>query len=451
MSKSKTIYICSECGYDSPKWQGQCSNCGAWNTLEVKILKEPRAIFKAESIPGKPENLSNIQIKEFKRIPTNISEFDRVLGGGIVPGSLILLGGDPGIGKSTLLLQICDKIGNYDSSPTSPLYISGEESAQQLKLHADRLGMKHPHLQIMSEVDIDKILVTVEQLKPALVIIDSIQTMYSENIPALPGSINQVRIATIKLAQVAKSNSIPIFLIGHVTKEGVAAGPKTLEHMVDTVLYLEGEKFSSFRILRGVKNRFGSTNEAGVFEMTNQGVKEIKNPSGVFLEQRQIKTPGSAVTTTLEGTRIILTEIQALTSPTSFGYPRRTASGIDFNRLQLLIAVLQKRAGLALQNSDVYVNVAGGFKIIEPAVDLAISLAIAYSLKEKIVDPELVAIGEIGLSGGIRSVNQMEKRIKEVSIQGFKKCLIPGYADVRSNIQIIKAQTLNQAIDLALR
>jgi len=465
MSKSSKIYICQKCGAEFLRWMGKCEACGEWNSL----VESQKVKAKSQKLEGQvltPQSFDKIKSQNFSRIKTNISEFDRVLGGGIVPGSIILLGGEPGIGKSTLVLQVAEKISNSKSKirnlkqiqnskfeiPNSVLYISGEESAEQVKMRADRLNIKTKNLKFLSEINIDNIVATIQNIKPNLVILDSIQTVFSEEIEGPSGSIGQVKGATTKLISCAKENQIPVILIGHVTKEGQVAGPKTLEHLVDTVLYLEGDRFHDFRILRSSKNRFGPTSELGVFEMKEDGFSEVKNPSSLFLEERKSLVPGSCVTATLEGSRSFLIEIQALTSPTFFGYPRRTASGFDFNRLQLLIAVLSKRARLKLDNQDIYVNVAGGIKVKEPAADLACSLALASAYLGKEIDPELVAMGEVGLSGEVRSCSQIEKRIKEAESLGFKKVLIPN-AKINVNsgkCEIIKVRTVQEAIGKAL-
>ena len=443
MSKLKTIYICSKCGAEFLTWQGRCTTCGEWNSL-VAEMKGGERQTKVTVPPATTEVLDNIQNPDSSRLTTHFAEFDRVLGGGIVPGSLILLGGEPGIGKSTLILQVASRM----SEQKKVLYVSGEESGSQVKLRADRLGFSSHSLIFLGERNIDVVCATLENLKPSLAVIDSIQTMFSEEIPGEAGSITQVRLATQKLMEVGKTNNIPIFLIGHVTKEGNVAGPKTLEHLVDVVLYLEGERYHSFRLLRGVKNRFGATDETGVFEMTGQGLTEVKNPSQIFLEERREGLPGSCVTATIEGVRVFLVEVQALCSTTIFGYPKRTASGIDFRRLELIIAVLSKRAKLRLANQDIYVNIAGGFRVAEPAIDLAIALAIFSALTDKPLPPDLIALGEIGLSGEVRRVNNVEKRIKEATSLGFKKIILPAFSEIKAatDIQIIKASTIQEAI-----
>ena len=464
MPKIQTIYVCSKCDAQFPKWQGRCSECGGWGTLVATKEQKNKKTKEIVEI-GEVIDLDKIVGKDFKRIETGILEFDRVLGGGIVPGSLVLLGGDPGIGKSTLVLQIADKITrifheletNKNTNKnlnvnSNVLYVSGEESAEQIKLRMTRLAIKPENLKFLGETNIETICATIQKLKPKLAIIDSIQTMASEEIPSEAGSVNQVRASTVRLLEVAKKENISIFLIGHVTKEGQVAGPKTLEHLVDTVLYLEGDRYHSYRILRVVKNRFGSTGEVGVFEMRDKGLKEVKNPSEIFLGQRKEILPGSVITCVMEGTRPLLVEIQALTSRTYFGYPQRRAAGFDFNRLGLLIAVLSKRTGLSLGNQDIHLNVVGGLKIQEPAADLAASLAIASSFKSKIASPSMVAFGEVGLGGEIRPISQTEKRITEAEKLGFKKVLFPEgkYRLPSVKCEIVKIKTLNEAIKVAL-
>lgn len=368
-----------------------------------------------------PMDLNAVQSKKTERISTGLDELNRVLGGGLVEGSLILLGGEPGIGKSTLILQICDKV----QVAGKILYVSGEESAEQIKIRADRLNVKRDGLMFLPETDIDAIQDSINALEPKLVIIDSVQTMYADNITSAPGSVSQVREITARIMKMCKENGITTIIIGHVTKDGNIAGPRVLEHMVDTVLYLEGERYFSYRMLRGVKNRFGSTNEIGMFEMQNEGMVEIQNPSSILLSERDEKTSGSVVVASMEGTRSLLIELQALVTPSVFGMPRRTANGIDYNRLTLLIAVLEKKAGLLLGNQDVYLNVVGGIRINEPAIDLGIILAAASSFKNISIPREVVAIGEVGLTGEVRAVNLIEKRIKEAEKLGFKTCIIP--------------------------
>ena len=400
-----------------------------------------------------PRPLPHIAAGSFRRIPVAIGELDRVLGGGIVPGSLVLIGGDPGIGKSTLLLQLS---GLVAETVGTVLYVSGEESAHQIKMRADRLGINSERLLILPETNLNSVLQNIADLSPSLVIVDSIQTTYLEELGSAAGSVGQLRECTAKLMLTAKSTHIPIFLVGHVTKEGAIAGPRVLEHIVDTVLYLEGEQLHSYRILRAVKNRFGSTNEIGVFEMHSDGLVEVGNPSALFLSGRSESHLGSTVTVALEGTRPLLIEIQALTTTTSFGLPRRTANGIDYSRLLLLTAVLTKRVGLALSNQDVYVNVVGGLKITEPAVDLGVALAIASSFKDLPVPPDLVVLGEIGLSGELRRVAQVEKRLVEAANLGFKRCLLPraalnSHVRKRASIEILAADSVAQALALSLK
>ena len=470
----KTLYICQSCGYESPRWSGRCPQCGEWNSL-VETVQRVGAQRAAPSRSGRarstPTNLSQIHTHASLRISTGIGEFDRVLGGGIVPGSVILLAGEPGVGKSTLLLQVAAAVEDMEDrrwkmedraekkrvpssilrSPSSILYISGEESPSQLRLRADRLQVKTDNIQVLAETDVDSIIAIVRadpRVRPPagsphgaiptrLIIVDSIQTLTTQDISAPAGSISQVRECAGRLAQVTKEKGIPLVLVGHVTKEGAIAGPKVLEHMVDVVLYLEGDKFHSFRLLRAKKNRYGSDQEVGVFAMGERGLKEIPNPSDVFLAERLKNAAGSVVTVTMEGTRPVLVEIQALATNSPLAYPRRTASGFSLNRLNLLIAVLQKHLKLPLQKKDIYVNVAGGFKVSEPAADLAVALAIVSSVRDKPVDPRTCVFGEVGLSGEIRKVSQAERRIKEAKKLGFKKIISP--ESVRS---------LQEAIDI---
>ena len=430
MAKDKTVFVCSGCGYESMKWLGKCPGCNEWNTFyEEKLVKREGTKGYEKTRASEPMVLNELQGRDVVRNSTGFNELDRVLGGGLVCGSLVLLGGEPGIGKSTLILQICDKIRGEGKV----LYVSGEESAEQIKIRADRLGIKNPDILFLGETDMGIIGESIIKLNPKLVIIDSIQTMYSEEITSAPGSVSQVREITAKIMRICKENAITTIIIGHVTKEGNIAGPRVLEHMVDTVLYLEGERYFSYRILRGVKNRFGSTNEIGMFEMKNEGMQEIDNPSSILIEEREDNPPGSILVATMEGTRPLLIEIQALTTPSVFGLPRRTANGMDYNRLTLLVAVLEKRAGILLGNQDVYVNVVGGIRLNEPAVDLSVVLACASSYKNMAIPKGTVAIGEVGLTGEVRSVNLIEKRIKEAEKLGFKCCIIP-----ESNKKLLK-------------
>ena len=425
MAKSKTIFVCNECGYESSKWLGKCPACGSWNTFfEQKIVESKNSTLKASAEGRKtniPQKLNSYEAKETIRTSTGFGELDRVLGGGLVKGSLILLGGEPGIGKSTLILQLCDKV----QGEGKVLYVSGEESAEQIKLRADRLNIKNDDILFLGETDIDVVNQNIIDLNPKLVIIDSIQTMYSEEISAAAGSVSQVREITTQIMKVCKSRNITTIIIGHVTKDGNIAGPRVLEHMVDTVLYLEGERYFSYRILRGVKNRFGSTNEIGMFEMKGEGLCEITNPSDVLISDNEDNPPGACVVSCMEGTRSMLVELQALTTQSVFGFPKRTANGIDYNRLALLIAVLEKRAGLMLGNQDVYLNVVGGLKINEPSIDLGIIMVTASCFKNVPIDKNTVIMGEVGLTGEVRRINFIEKRLKEAEKMGFKKCIIP--------------------------
>lgn len=447
MAKSKTVFVCNNCGYESSKWLGKCPACNEWNSFfEEKVAKTTSSKSEKNKNANIPMELNKIVGQEAIRTSTGFDELDRVLGGGLVKGSLLLLGGEPGIGKSTLILQICSKI----KTDEKVLYISGEESGEQIKLRADRLKIKNDNLLFLGETDIDLIDEAITKIQPKLVIIDSIQTMYSEEITSAPGSVSQVREITAHIMRMCKSNDITTIIIGHVTKDGNIAGPRVLEHMVDTVLYLEGERYFSYRILRSVKNRFGSTNELGMFEMENEGMVEIKNPSSVLISERDDNPAGSIIVSTIEGTRPLLIELQALTTPSVFGLPRRTANGIDYNRLTLLIAVLEKKAGLMLGNQDAYLNVVGGIKINEPAIDLGIILAVSSSFKNIAIPKDIVAIGEVGLTGEVRSVNLIDKRIKEAEKLGFKTCIIPEsnkrLLKEKYDIQVIGVKNINEAI-----
>src|SRR5574344_2173461 len=421
MAKAKSVFVCSDCGYESPKWLGKCPSCGAWNTFYEETIQPSVTANGKTKEAAKPMNLNNVEGKESIRIDTGYDELNRTLGGGLVKGSLVLLGGEPGIGKSTLVLQLCDKIANDGKV----LYISGEESAEQVKLRADRLEIKNDNIMFLGETDINCIEQEIINMNPKMVVIDSIQTMYSPELTSAPGTVSQVREITARLMRCCKQNQITTIIIGHVTKDGNIAGPRVLEHMVDTVLYLEGERYFSYRILRSVKNRFGSTNEVGMFEMQNEGMVEISNPSSILISEREDNPSGSVIVASMEGTRPLLIELQALTTPTVFGLPRRTANGIDYNRLTLLMAVLEKKAGMNLGSQDVYLNVVSGIKIQEPAIDLGIVLSVASSFKNISIPTDTVAIGEVGLTGEVRSVNMIEKRIKESERLGFKKCIIP--------------------------
>ncbi len=420
MAKLKTIFLCQECGYETRGWLGKCPACNSWNSFVEEIVDRKPDVRVAKSVLA-PVLIEDVMIDNEERYTTGINELDRVLGGGMVRGSLVLVGGDPGIGKSTLLMQVCGQadINSYI------LYVSGEESAKQIKLRADRLDIKSGRILLLSETDISSIKEVIEQKKPELVIIDSVQTMFSDQISSAPGSVSQVRAVTVELMKISKGLGITVIIVGHVTKEGTLAGPRVLEHMVDTVLYFEGERHLSYRILRAVKNRFGSTNEIGIFEMSGAGLKEVKNPSEMMLSGRPENVPGSVAVACLEGTRPVLIEVQALVCPTSFGMPRRMATGVDYNRVTLLMAVLEKRVGMQLHSYDAYVNVAGGMKVDEPACDLGIVMAIASSFKNKPVSSDAVLIGEVGLTGEIRAVNHIDKRVMEAMRIGFKQCIIP--------------------------
>ena len=427
LKNKKIVYFCQECGYESSKWMGQCPGCRAWNTF----VEETVSTKKNSSVGGgqqsgsrraEPVVLKDIRLSEDERRLTKIGELDRVLGGGIVPGSLVLVGGDPGIGKSTLLLQVCR---NLALSGNSVLYISGEESLRQIKLRAERIGEFNENLQLLCETNLETIREVIERKKPDMVVIDSIQTMFHEDISSAPGSVSQVRESTNVLMQIAKGQGVSIFIVGHVTKEGNVAGPRVLEHMVDTVLYFEGDRHASYRILRAVKNRFGSTNEIGVFEMRNTGLEEVINPSEFMLNGKPNGTSGSIVACSMEGTRPILIEIQALVCHSNFGIPRRTAAGCDFNRVNLLMAVLEKRARVNLSTSDAYVNIAGGIKMNEPAIDLGIALAVVSSYKDQVIDEKTVVFGEVGLSGEVRAVSMAEQRVLEAKKLGFERVILP--------------------------
>ncbi len=423
--KTKTIFSCTECGYESAKWLGKCPACNGWNTFVEEMVNTTASKTSAKGNvslrKSKPTRLSDVSITHEERILSHIGELDRVLGGGIVKGSLVLVGGDPGIGKSTLLLQLVKSI--HDDAKI--FYVSGEESEKQLKMRAERLDIHADGLMVLAETDISSVLHYTEEIMPDILIVDSVQTMYNPEITSAPGSVSQVRDVTLSLMKLAKNTGTAVFIVGHVTKDGALAGPKVLEHMVDCVLYFEGERHQSFRLLRAVKNRFGSTNEIGVFEMANDGLREVENPSSMLLEGRPDNASGSVVVCTIEGTRPVLAEIQALVSPTGFGMPRRMATGMDYNRVNLLIAVLEKRVGLNLQNQDSYVNIVGGFRLDEPAVDLGAAVAIASGFKNISVDKSLAVIGEVGLTGELRAVSQMDKRLAELAKLGFSSCIIP--------------------------
>lgn len=449
--KSKTVFVCSECGYESPKWIGKCAGCGAWNTMTEDVRLPQKAI----SASAKPihtystQPLSKINASDEHRFVTGIGELDRVLGGGIVKGSVVLLSGDPGIGKSTILLQVCNAL----QSSLNILYVSGEESAIQIKLRAKRIGVESDSVSVMTETDVQTVCEYISSVKPDLVIIDSIQTMQHSDIASSPGSIVQVRESTNLLLRTGKSLDIPIFIVGHVNKGGDIAGPKVMEHIVDTVLYFEGERNQSYRILRAIKNRFGSTNEIGVFEMTETGLSEVENPSAMMLSGRMSDVSGGCITCVIEGTRPILAEVQGLVTSTGFGNARRTANGFDYNRLNLLLAVLEKRLGLYFSNLDAYLNIVGGIRLDEPAADLAVAMALVSGLRDIPIDENTIAFGEIGLSGELRSVPRVQARINEAARMGFKQCIMPKSSlkqitAAPDTIKLIGVRKLSEAVAL---
>lgn len=454
MAKGKsTVFFCQNCGYESSKWLGQCPGCREWNTMvEEPAVKKGNAASGGGMSPGTaavPVSLGEVDIREGERMTTHIAELDRVLGGGIVPGSLTLVGGDPGIGKSTLLLQVCRYMA---ADGRKLLYISGEESLRQIKLRANRIGDFSDNLKLLCETNLETVEQTIRREMPAVAVIDSIQTMYREEISSAPGSVSQVRESTNVLMQLAKGLGVSILIVGHVTKEGTVAGPRVLEHMVDTVLYFEGDRHASYRILRGVKNRFGSTNEIGVFEMREEGLMEVKNASEFMLSGKPEGASGSVVSCSMEGTRPILLEIQALVCRSNFGIPRRQAIGMDFNRLNLLMAVLEKRLNLQMSDCDAYVNLAGGMRIVEPAIDLGVAMAVASSFKNRVIDDKTIAFGEIGLSGEVRGVSMAENRVAEAAKLGFTTCILPavnaGQIREKQEITVIGVRTVRDAIDL---
>ena len=451
--KSKSVFVCSQCGYESPKWYGKCPGCGEWNSMSEE-MRAPVSASGPKSASGGRGALRVVQINEISadaehRYATGLKELDRVLGGGVVKGSLVLLSGDPGIGKSTILLQICGFLGET----LRVLYVSGEESAHQIKLRAQRLGVATPNLYIMCETDVQLISELIQTEKPDLVIIDSIQTMNHSDVASSSGSVTQVRECTGLLMRTAKSVDIPIIVVGHVNKDGNIAGPKVLEHIVDAVLYFEGDRHLSYRILRAVKNRYGSTNEIGVFEMLDNGLREVENPSLMLLSGRPQNASGTCVACVMEGSRPILAEVQGLVAPTGFGTPRRMATGFDYNRMSMLLAVLEKRAGYFFGNMDAYVNVVGGFKLVEPAADLSVALALVSSLKDCVVQEDVLAFGEIGLAGEIRAVGNTEQRISEAARLGFRRCVVPRHnlkglaSGVRDKIEIIGVRTVREAFE----
>ncbi len=450
----KTVYFCQNCGHEENKWLGQCPACKQWNTfVEEEVVASAGSAGKGRSGTGQSSGqaravtLAQIEKEREERYTSHITELDRVLGGGIVPGSLVLVGGDPGIGKSTLLLQLCQKLAGDERDV---LYISGEESLQQIKMRAMRIGSFTDHLKLMCETSLDTVRATIEREKPQVVVIDSIQTMYSELVSSAPGSVSQVRESTNVLLQIAKGLGITIFIVGHVTKEGQVAGPRVLEHMVDTVLYFEGDRYATYRLLRSVKNRFGPTHEIGVFEMSSDGLREVANPSEFMLEGKPDAAPGSVVVCCMEGTRPMLVEVQALATRTSFGFPRRTASGCDFNRINLLIAVLSKRLGIDMSDEDAYVNIAGGIRLNEPAIDLGIVLALVSSYRNKVIDENMMVFGEVGLSGEVRGVTMPEQRVLEARKMGYTTCILP-QASMRAvkgvtGIELIGVRHIGEAV-----
>lgn len=460
MPKSATKFVCQECGYESAKWMGRCTDCGAWNTMvETVVVARPNSasVAGASILSVAPIAVPEVSALAGDRRATGSPELDRTLGGGLVPGSLVLLGGEPGIGKSSLLLKVA---GNIAQAGAETLYVCAEESPQQVKLRAERLGALQPKLYLLPATEIEAVVEQIERMRPALVVVDSIQTVATALIASAPGSVSQVRDCALQLMRVAKRTNTPICLIGHVTKEGAVAGPRTLEHMVDAVLYLEGERFHTYRLLRGVKNRFGATHEVGVYEMRGDGMVDVTNPSGLFLAERRSDATGSAVVVSMEGTRPLLVETQALVTTTVFGAPRQTATGVDRSRLQMLLAVLTKRVGLALSTQDVYVNVVGGFELTEPAVDLGIALAIASNFVERRVAADMVALGEVGLGGELRAVPRLAQRVREAAKLGFRRVVAPpsrGRADADPangtsglDVEIIEAATLSAAVEIAL-
>ena len=453
MAKAKTVFFCTNCGNEFPKWQGRCPACGAWNTIEEHVQK-PVAAGKARSAPvgssRTPKHLREVDIDDEIRFTTGMGELNRVLGGGAVAGSLVLVGGAPGIGKSTLLLQICSSL----CKDRTVLYVSGEESERQIKLRADRLSVSSDNLYLLSETRISDIMEAVDSLKPDVLIADSIQTLYNEENESAPGSISQVKDCTMSLMQLSKADGITVFVVGHINKDGNIAGPKVLEHMVDCVLYFEGDQNSSYRLLRAAKNRFGSTNEIGVFEMTESGLLEVPNPSQMLLEGRPEGASGTCVACVMEGTRPVLAEVQALVAKTSFNVPRRASDGFDFNRAVLLMAVSEKRAGMKLSLFDVYINVIGGLKLDEPGADLSVVLSVASSYRDQPVSDDLVAIGEVGLTGEIRAVSNLSQRLSEVARLGFHKCVIPksgsDKVEIPVGLTVYRVKNLREAIEISI-
>jgi len=455
--KTKTVFYCTDCGNETPKWQGQCAACGSWNTIveqPAAARPKPGAVsMPARAYKGKksPSKLESLDISDEMRVKTGFKELDRVLGGGAVTGSLVLVGGLPGIGKSTLLLQICGAL----EDELTVLYVSGEESERQIKMRAERLGVTGGGVYVMAETDIGEVLAAVDELKPDVLVVDSIQTLYNPELSSSPGSVGQVKDCTMSLLQLSKGSGVTVFLVGHVTKEGAIAGPKVLEHMVDCVLYFEGEQSMNYRILRAAKNRYGSTNEIGVFEMLGTGLAEVLNPSEMLLAGRPQNTPGTCVTCVIEGTRPILAELQALVTPSSANMPRRNSNGIEFNRAMMLLAVLQQRGGLHIGGCDAYINVIGGLNIDDPGADLATVLALASAYRDMPVRGELVAVGEVGLTGELRHVTQVSARLGEVARMGFSECILPhgikGRLEVPDGLRLIQVKTISEAVKESLR
>ncbi|HBG7423602.1 TPA: DNA repair protein RadA [Clostridioides difficile] len=453
MAKIKTKYVCQSCGYETAKWLGKCPECTKWNTFveEIDQKSTKKEVFIIDKSSSKPVSMNSIESKEEERFTTDINELDRVLGGGIVKGSLVLVGGDPGIGKSTLLIQVSSNVANLGKTV---LYITGEESESQIKMRAKRLGINSEKLYIFAENNLSIIESYLESVNPELIILDSIQTVFSPEISSAPGTVSQIKEGTSKFMKISKKMGISTFIVGHVTKEGSLAGPKLLEHMVDTVLYFEGERYNTYRLVRAVKNRFGSTNELGVFEMRDLGLVELDNPSKILISEKPKDVAGSVIISTVEGTRPMLLELQALVSPTSFGIPKRTSTGVDYNRVGMLLAVLEKRVGLQIQNQDVYINIVGGIKINEPSIDLGIAISVASSFRNIPIDEDIAVTGEVGLTGEVRAVSFIEKRIAECKKLGFKKIVVP-----RSNYDVVKetkgieiwpVDNLRQAINIVL-
>lgn len=452
MAKNKNIFVCQECGYESAKWMGRCSSCGEWNTFVEEVIdKRTKQVIRSGGTAGKAEKLDELTFEVESRISSGLGELDRVLGGGIVRGGMVLFGGDPGIGKSTLLIQIAGIMSDRD---IKVLYVSGEESAKQIKLRADRLSIGGENLYVLAETDLSVINEIVSEVKPDVMVIDSIQTVYSPNVESAPGSVSQVRETTSGLMKIAKKGEIATLIVGHVTKEGAIAGPRVLEHMVDTVLYFEGERHNTYRVLRSVKNRFGSTNEIGIFEMKEEGLVEVLNPSEVLIASRPSNTEGSMIVPSVEGSRPMLAEIQALVSHTPFGMPRRVVTGLDYNRVILMVAVLEKKAGIHLESSDIYVNIVGGISLKEPAMDLAIIAAIVSSFREESINPKLVAVGEVGLTGEVRSVGSIDKRVKEAEKMGFEKIVVPKAnlkgLERQGGIEVIGVSNVVEALNIVM-